>query len=189
MRFENALTIKCNDDAERGTVRLGSNRTFFSCTGSQTTNKVSMRSYGPSGCDSCFVWACKNSICGVIGGRRRGYFTMVQILLSDDFLETRTGKLFQCRNQYDFVPALNLSHLISKTGDSHKCFKMHKKNRGTTLLIQYHIKLHILIFYYTLLVMARVVQKKTGKYSEENIQKSGPPIYMVLFEPSRTVLT
>ena len=47
---------------------------------------------------------------------------------------------------------------------------------GTTQLIQNHIKLHFLIFYYTLLVMARVMQKKAGKNSDGNIKNSGPPV-------------
>ena len=38
-----------------------------------------------------------------------------------------------------------------------------------------------------LINVARKLQKKSGKNSVENIFKSVPPIYMMLFEPSRTV--
>ncbi len=64
---------------------------------------------------------------------------------------------------------------------------MHKKNRGTTFHSQNCMKKLFISYEGIVLAMARALQKKAGKNSVENILKSGPPIYMVLFEPSRTV--
>ena len=55
---------------------------------------------------------------------------------------------------------------------------------GTTQLIQNHIKLYFLIFYDMLLVIARVMQKKAGKYSNENIKNSGPPVQSAHLNPA-----
>ena len=80
-----------------------------------------------------------------------------------------------------------MSHLISEIGNPSQMLKMHNKNRGNTFHIQKCMKLPFLSFYGMLINVARKLQKKSGKNSVENIFKSVPPIYMMLFEPSRTV--
>ena len=82
-----------------------------------------------------------------------------------------------------------MSHLISEIGNPSQMLKMHNKNRGNTFHIQKCMKLPFLSFYGMLINVARKLQKKSGKNSVENIFKSVPPIYMMLFEPSRTVLS
>ena len=97
---------------------------------------------------------------------------MVQVLLSDDFLKTRTGKLMyvginMILDRYSICPYNFLKRDF---------YQMYQYYWGTTQLIQNHIKLYFLSFQGIVLVMTRALKKKAGKNSDGNIKNSGPPV-------------